>query len=421
MSMVEQRPGGADDMPHRLCRAVMPSHLPLAMFVGLMCATLSLAIRSPHVAPATRAATATLTDMAGVPVSFPSTPTHALMVPALLPDYAAVADGVDAVAAQWGRSQAHPLGELLDRVYGGKPSALGSTGSNGTALDNIEALMLLRPDALLTNTGVASRLRDIAMPGVVAIDFRLHGNIQANRMTRWTILGTVTGHESRARYLIDRHLEQRSLVLAEAPRDMPAVRVAVLWPTRTGLVMPGVDYYLNDQLETVGVVNVGRQAGLHSAHASLDQLLALDPDAILLDSPRNDPTDNTPTAIYAIPQMQALRAVRARRVYEVPAGAFQGELVDEPLMMEWLLEILRPTRVRPMLRSMLRQTYCQVYGYRLSEDQIDQALLLDANGSSAGYERLDRDNGQDAAAPENTCARMAAMTSTRNTEWGKTD
>jgi len=122
----------------------------------------------------------------------------------------------------------------------------------------------------------------------------------------------------------------------------------------------------------------------------LEQLIALDPDAILL----IDPGDHSaPAKLYERPEMNAVRAVRMRRVYRIPDQPLFSTPVMDPLLIRWMAELFYPDAMTKELRDAYRSTYREVLHYALSDDEIDDALFLKENEASSGYGRFARDGG----------------------------
>jgi hypothetical protein len=59
--------------------------------------------------------------------------------------------------------------------------------------------------------------------------------------------------------------------------------------------------------------------------------------------------------------------------------------------MLWLRDVLHPEKPSKLnLREKLRETYKEIYDYRLSEDEIDNWLRLTENQDSAFYDMFKR-------------------------------
>ncbi len=64
--------------------------------------------------------------------------------------------------------------------------------------------------------------------------------------------------------------------------------------------------------------------------------------------------------------------------------------MDEPLLQLWMAELLYPNELSETLREQFKATYQEIYHYAISDDDIDKAVFLKENISSAGYERFVR-------------------------------
>jgi len=112
-----------------------------------------------------------------------------------------------------------------------------------------------------------------------------------------------------------------------------------------------------------------------------ERLLALDPDIIFITG-----LNASPREFMRDPRRQGLKAVLERRVYK----RFGGGITTKPIAMRWIAEIAYPERLPPEVRQLLRDRMFASFGYRLSEDQIDEMLNVNQNSSSAGAERFTR-------------------------------
>ncbi len=90
------------------------------------------------------------------------------------------------------------------------------------------------------------------------------------------------------------------------------------------------------------------------------------------------------------PRWQGLKAVRDRRVYgnNPNLHGYTFDLDNVPLSTRWIAELAHPERLQPKFRELLRDHYLEAYGYRLSDEEIDELLRLDQNRETAGYARF---------------------------------
>jgi hypothetical protein len=65
--------------------------------------------------------------------------------------------------------------------------------------------------------------------------------------------------------------------------------------------------------------------------------------------------------------------------------------VEGPIMDLWMALMIHPDlKPERSLRTEIQETYHEVYGYIMSEAEIDEYLFLPDNTLSAGYERIIR-------------------------------
>ncbi len=128
-----------------------------------------------------------------------------------------------------------------------------------------------------------------------------------------------------------------------------------------------------------GIVDVTAERKIPGDDA--ERVLIMDPDMIFLNGINANPRE-----YMRDPCRQGLKAVRDRRVYKWA----QGGITDKPAKIRWLAEIAHPERLQPKARQILRDRMMSEFGYRLSDDQIDQILHVAENSDSAGAERFTR-------------------------------
>ena len=117
---------------------------------------------------------------------------------------------------------------------------------------------------------------------------------------------------------------------------------------------------------------------------NVEQILIWDPDVIVL---TNFEHDLTPETLYKNPMLSQLSAVRNKRVYKVPAGGYYWDppSQDSPLYWIWLAKLMYPQTVQFDMRHEIRSAYQMLYGFDISDSQIDQVLHVDTNQHSLNY------------------------------------
>ena len=82
------------------------------------------------------------------------------------------------------------------------------------------------------------------------------------------------------------------------------------------------------------------------------------------------------TTLFEGRQYQRLRAVADRRVYYLPITTFMNDPVEDPLLLDWLVELAYPTRMPCTLRERYRVRYQEAYGHVLTDDEIDSSIMM---------------------------------------------
>jgi iron complex transport system substrate-binding protein len=171
--------------------------------------------------------------------------------------------------------------------------------------------------------------------------------------------------------------------LGEAVPAKSRPRVLHLTRAREALVAAGKGTSMDGDIRRTGGINLaGELPGF--SQISVEQILAWNPDIILLN---NFEPGLTPAFVYADPRFVGIKAVREKRVYLFPRGGFRWDPPSQetPLAMEWLYGIFHPQQPATGLRARIAAAYLDLYGYRVTEAEIDQILRLPENGRSVHY------------------------------------
>lgn len=315
-------------------------------------------------------------DMTGEEVPLEGLPQRVFIGANILAPLAMVDEGVDRVAAASQNGKYGSAKGLVDRIYPGI-AAVPSSGSSA------EDLLRLRPDVILAWNVHSKELIETGLRHLIQLRID-DKSPTASRIQLWTLLGQVTGQTARVNHLIARYFDQIGKISAcISPSVDSPPRVAILmleagvwWIGRRG-------HYYNDLLQLAGATNPVRDVdwGIFG----LEQLIALDPDIILL----TDFGDNiAPNGLYEVREMNAVRAVRMHRVYRIPSQPLFSAPVMDPLLIRWMTELFYPDVMEKELRDAYRSTYRYVFEYELSEDEIDEALFMKGNLTSVGYQRF---------------------------------
>lgn len=242
---------------------------------------------------------------------------------------------------------------------------------------NIEELLNTRPDVvfLQKNTAINSeeveKLNRFSIPYIV-IDF---GSIE-EQQNAIRIIGQVLGAEAKAeeynafyRACVER-VEKTSSQIPMGQR----VRVyhSVNEATRTDI--PGS--LPADWLKRSGAVNVALDKPLRLVegkyYASLEQILLWNPDLILANEP------GVAAYITDNPQWASLKAVKDKKVYQMPIGISRwghpGGL-ETPLAMLWTARLLYPEYYTDLdMQKETRDFYKRFFNFDIDEATVNQIL-----------------------------------------------
>lgn len=314
---------------------------------------------------------------------------RAVVLPVILSAYATIDRGVNHllavsnVAREWGS-----YGVMGD-VY---PAAAKLPVVGRMILPEPEKLLSVHPDALFVPKQQSEVLRKLGMPGLVEVSF-MPRDARKSRFGVWRLIGATTGNAERVMALMRWDAQQREELqrLLGSFHGRPP-RVLLVHAGKGQWSVPGGYYAMGSNIAEAGGVNLATSFKL-SGLINLEQILALDPEILLLDpnvmmSPYASNHDVTPEEIYKMPECQVLQAVKNRRVYMLPQHSYTNESIEDPLILSWMAEVFYPEQAPHRLRGVYREAYRQIYGFNISDEEIDRALFLKENRGSAGYERF---------------------------------
>ncbi len=364
--------------------------LAVALFVVLVSSALLLALFHPR--PVSEAPKPPfLIDMSGEKVHIQAPAQRVVIYPLMLPAYLAVNNGPAHLLAATKGSISQMSNNLLGNIFPGTRNTPEITGAYLSPRPaDLEELMRLNPDAVFSGwgPGVVDPLKSVGMPGVVAIRWGRPADYVRDFQELCRLIGEVTNRRDRVDLLVSRYNRERYNVLDKLPpRSLATARVVVLDGGKNYPILSARNLWLNEELDLIGVRNKGAELKTNFG-GNIEDLLRLDPDVLLLVPEPGE--DSSPATLMSLPQYQSLRAVKNRRVYTAPMFSRSDLFLEEPLLLDWLAEMFYPGATPPRLRAMYKQTYLDLFQYRLSDDEIDRTIYLKENLQSNGYERFKR-------------------------------
>ncbi|MBC8945689.1 MULTISPECIES: ABC transporter substrate-binding protein [Xenorhabdus] len=258
-------------------------------------------------------------------------------------------------------------------------------GNNFTP--NIEALLNVQPD-LVWQWG--HRGDDIISPmrnaGLTVATLNYGGESCTQEWIR--LMGLTLGHDKKAEEMISWRQEvisQLSIITDKIP-EAKRPRVLYLSHFHQRIQTFGSASHNNADFALAGGVSLNRDL-IGPRTLNIEQILLWDPDIILLG---NFEAGLSPADIYHNPILSDVTAVKNKRVYKLPIGGFIWDAPNQetPLYWQWLSMIFHPDTIHWPLRDEIHKRYQQLYGYRLTESQIDDILQLKLNQQGRDYLKL---------------------------------
>jgi iron complex transport system substrate-binding protein len=318
-----------------------------------------------------------LQDMMGDRIAFDRAPQKIVIGSNTLAAFAMIEENTHRIVAAAPSAKTAIKNGLISKIYP-QLETIPLTGLGA------EELIRLAPDAILLWNYQVNQLREMGFPQLIQLRLPASAD-SADLRDLWTLLGKLAGRTERVERIFERYVDQLSDIRAQIPALALRPKVVLLTYT-SGLWQIGrKGHYYNHALELAEIVNLAKD--LDGNIVGLERLIELDPDAILL---TNFGETISPDALYGLPEMYALRAVRAHRVYRLPSQPLYTAPVTDPLLVRWLAELLHPDAMSKEMREAYWSTYVELLHYPITEDEIDRLLFTTENGVSAGYERFAR-------------------------------
>ncbi|WP_127841992.1 ABC transporter substrate-binding protein [Actinomyces wuliandei] len=282
-------------------------------------------------------------------------------------------------------------GSVFETMF---PEAVANrTVANSDFIPNVEEITSINPDVVIQwadQGDAATYIEPIEAAGYPVIGLT-YGTQEM--LEEWIqIFATLLRQEERGEQILERmHQTIASLEAFAAEQDTSPT---VLFLRSAGdegynAGMSSTKGYMNTWMTLCGATNIGADVDYSGTNAtSVEQLLDWDPDIIYVSSM----TALTPADIYADSSLSQLKAVRSKKIYAVPSGGFWWDppSAESHLMMMWAAQVAYPDTATYDLRSQIKENYEFLYGYQVSEDEIDSILRLEDNADAAGYEQFAR-------------------------------
>ncbi|AWT27397.1 Fe(3+)-citrate-binding protein YfmC [Corynebacterium provencense] len=252
---------------------------------------------------------------------------------------------------------------------------------------NVDTLLNLHPDVVIQwgdrGPDVIDPIENSGMK-VIGLEYGTQEDLE----TWITVFSQLLGKEERGKELVEWQQTRRQEIEEKvAGLDKPRPRAMQLSLANDAFTTTSDAGYDGFQYDLVGADQVTRgfSSDNQQASVSVEQILKWDPEVILL----SGFDESTPEDIYSDPRLSEVSAVKNKRVYKNPLGAYRWQVpsAESPLYWQWLNEVLYPDPDTD-LRDRMKSAFSDLYNYDISDREIDDVLRFDVNTGSADYDQF---------------------------------
>jgi iron complex transport system substrate-binding protein len=307
-------------------------------------------------------------DMAGRRVALPKEVKRIVTlgpVPVLNSFIFALGEGdkiVNGLPFSFARSPRYKYQTLFAPALAHEPDLQGSGGGQ----PDLEALLKARPDVIFTMDRRTADVLERNGFATVFLSWRQPDDVKLLMRLVGEVLDRQDGAAAYIKYFDDTVKRVREAVSGVPREKRPRV---LLCSVRT-LTQPHL--IAEWWIETAGgisVTNNGRS--IENFTFSLEQMLAWNPDVLLLSSPEDL------KEVYKDRRFFAIRAVKSRRVYVAPCGAhlWANRTAEQPLTVLWAAKIFYPELFKNLdLVKEMEYFYGRFFHYRMSDLEAREIL-----------------------------------------------
>lgn len=181
---------------------------------------------------------------------------------------------------------------------------------------NAEHIVSLQPDLLLaarySKIDLKALLAQTSIPIIVTTDFRNFGEIESNIR----LIGQAVGEETKADAVINEMRQKLANARSRLRRENEGLRVLYLAP---GNFTAGAGTSIGEVLLGAGLKNAAADAGIKgNVKTASEQILQINPDVILI-ATGYERDRGFRQMLESDAQLSSLRAIREKRIVELPA------------------------------------------------------------------------------------------------------
>ncbi len=327
----------------------------------------------------------TVVDMAGRNVTVPAHVNS--VIPLFGPAYEKLdilgAENLIPVAADFDKTNsawAHVIYKKLDSL---------PVMSNPQA-PNVESLLNYNPDVVFYfgNDQNVGKMANAGIPVICSVGNTTTLDSQKTLLNLYAqVIGTPEALQKAQAY--DTYFDQKEAYVANVTSAIPdSAKPKVYVTSGIPLRTRGGNSTMSDTVTKAGGIDVAQNSAAGTVVVSYEQLLAWNPDIIIIDhapdlpDPSASSTSNTSaaTAVYdqimSDPKLQDINAVKNHQVYISPQGAFFWDSGEQGILqLEWMAKLFHPDNFKGLdMSNEVKNFYSEFFDYKLTDDQTNLIL-----------------------------------------------
>ena len=235
---------------------------------------------------------------------------------------------------------------LMRRAFPGLERLRKTLNVDKSGSANFEALLLERPNVVVTWSRLADGFERVGLATIGLAAISSVDQLAQNE----GVFAEIVGRSNRAEDLIARSQTTRAEIAREVAKGAKGeTRLLIVAQAGGGLWRMGFGF--SELIAEAGGANLGGR--LIRGVISAEHLLELAPDVIVIVGDQGIGPSAASTLMQT-PAFAATPAVMSRRVYVSPPGVagYMGDLIELPIYMRWLAEILHPLELGRRTRSL---------------------------------------------------------------------
>ncbi|MDO5671304.1 MAG: ABC transporter substrate-binding protein [Actinomycetaceae bacterium] len=260
--------------------------------------------------------------------------------------------------------------------------------SDSSFAPNMETLLDLAPDLVIQwgdqGGDVLEPIEQAGLP-VIGLKYGTHEDLE----TWIRLFSSAIGKPERGHEMIVRMDTEAAEISAQVSTLRgPKPRGLQLSYSAERLSVSNKKTYAQHIFDLAGVENMAADNATQDGAVNPEQLIAWDPEIIFISA--FDPA--TPADVYADPRLHNISAVKNKRVYRTPLGVYRMQVpcAESAIMWHWAAALAHPGTYKVDLREKMRETEKFLYGYDVTDEDIDLTLRMDINAGSAHYDIFEK-------------------------------